>query len=89
MRFGRADLRIADKMGGAPLERWSLAARAWIEAAFVHCCRGHRKLLGTLHALPCSCCISPFLQKFLASAWFILAIQLKASTPLQSHMYKL
>lgn len=36
MRFGRADLGIADKMGGAPLERWSLAARAWIEAAFVH-----------------------------------------------------
>lgn len=48
MRFGRADLGIADKMGGAPIERWSLAARAWIEAAFVHCCRSHRKLLGTL-----------------------------------------
>ena len=58
MRFGRADLGIADKMGGAPLERWSLAARAWIEAAFVHLLPKSPKASGYF------ACIAPFMLYF-------------------------
>ena len=77
-------------MGGAPLERWSPAARAWIEAAFSPLAA---EVTESFWVLSMHCSVHVVIQTFLQNLLYLRGsfglFQLKASTPLQSHTYSL